>query len=247
VKKGQEIKVSFDDLVIYHQNLPKKQVKPHSHKEAHVFMPLKGDIWITLGEQRVRVTPGKMLVLAGGQKHSFESSKEQGERIVAMVPLAIKETALLPCHHLLRELFFFLLSDKDSPLAKKTTGLIKGLLKEITAEQPFGVHNLHSKAEDERVLRAIELMDKELDASISQIAKEVGTSGKTLTRLFQMELELTPKQVQTAFRIDRASTLLRKGGYSVTDAAFEVGFNSLSSFIKAYRNHTGKVPSTDRR
>ncbi len=247
MKKGQEEKVKHDDLVIYHQNLPKKQVSPHSHAEAHVFMPLKGDIWITIEQQRIRVAPGKMLVLAGKTKHSFESSDIQGERLIVMVNAKVKDTMLLPCHHLLKELFFFLLTHKESSLGKKTAGLIKGLLAEIVVEQPFGVHNLHSKAEDERVLKAIQLIDKNLATDISSIAKQVGASGKTLTRLFQLELELSPKQVQTAFRIDRASTLLKKGGYSVTDVAYEVGFSSLSSFIKAYRHYTGKIPSDDRR
>ena len=60
-----------------------------------------------------------------------------------------------------------------------------------------------------------------------------------------MELSLTPKQVQTALRINRAQTLLIRGDKNVTEVAFEVGFNSLSSFIKNYRQIIGHLPSQE--
>ena len=54
---------------------------------------------------------------------------------------------------------------------------------------------------------------------------------------------MTPKQVITLHRMERAKTLLSKRGQTVTDVAFEVGYSSVSQFITAFRKITGQLPS----
>jgi AraC-like DNA-binding protein len=245
LKKGQETKVNIKDLVIYHQNLPKKQVKKHSHPEAHLFIPIRGSVKITYDDTTVNVPAGKMLFLSGGTKHSFESSDEQGERIIVLLKSNIKESSILPANSLLKELLFHILIDPKSVSSIKSVSLLKNLLVELLSADIFDVSILHSKAKDDRVVQAIEIMDSNLDLDISAVAKSAGTSSKTLTRLFKSELNITPKQAQTALRIDRARTLIARGNKNVTEVAFEVGFNSLSSFIKNYREITGNLPSQD--
>lgn len=244
MKKGQETKASLNELVIYHQNFPKKQVAIHCHEQIHVFIPLKGDIWIELKDERIRVTPGKMLILATNTPHSFESSTEQGERLIAMLDCKIKNTALIATSSLLKELFFLILVDQESNCAKRAYQLIKELVKELVQQEIIpSIDQIQSRAKDERICLALELMENDLDLSIEAIAKKVGASSKTLTRLFSLELQINPKAVQNLIRIDKAKALLKHSGMNVTQVAFEVGFNSLSSFIKSYRSLTGELPS----
>lgn len=65
----------------------------------------------------------------------------------------------------------------------------------------------------------------------------------TLTRLFANELQVNPKQVQNLLKIGMAKDLLLNSNMNVTQVAFEVGYNSLSAFIKNYRTITGELPS----
>ena len=244
MKKGQETKASLSDLVVYHQNFPKKQVGVHSHVENHIFIPLKGDIWIELKDERIRVTPGKMLILAANTSHSFESSTEQGERLIAMLDSKIKTTVLIATSSLLKELFFHILVDQESSSAKRAYQLIKELIKELAQQEITpSIDQIRSRARDERICTALALMENDLDLSIEAIAKKVGASSKTLTRLFSLELQINPKAVQNLIRIDKAKSLLQQSGMNVTQVAYEVGFNSLSSFIKSYRAITGELPS----
>lgn len=243
MKKGHESKVVLKDMVIYHQNLPKKQLKLHSHPEAHLFIPIRGEIKISHDQRTINIPPGKMYFVAAHCKHSFESSHLQGERIILLLNSKYKENKILPANSLLKELLFYILVENDSISRTRSQVLVKSLLNELLEKVSFDVSQLHSRAKDERVLKAIEIIDSKLDLSISEVASLVGSTTKTLTRLFSHDLNLTPKQVQTALRIDRAQTLLKRGEMNVTEVAYEVGFNSLSSFIKNYRLITGSLPS----
>lgn len=239
VKKGQETKIVLKDLTLYHQNLPKKQVRKHSHPAAQLFFPLKGDIWVN----QIRVAPGKMFLLQGNTIHNFEAAAKQGERMIATLDLNLKATGVFSANSLVKELMFHMLADVKSPSAIIALTLLKKLLNEVSLEPQFDVATLHSRATDERVVRGLELIEKHLDQSLTEIAKAVGTSSKTFTRLFQDQLGVTPKQVQSAIRIDSAQAWLSSGKLNVTETAFAVGFNSLSAFIKSYKARTGRLPS----
>lgn len=245
MKKGQETKVLIKDMTIYHQNMPKKQVRPHSHAKAHLFIPIRGDIKVTNEQTTINISPGKMYFLSGGTKHSFDSSDKQGERLIVMLDSSIKTSKVMPANNLLKELLFHALTGPKSPTGIKSAALAKQLLNELLKEDSFDASQLHSRAKDSRVVSAIEFMDANLSEDMAAVAKSVGSSTKTLTRLFNLELNLTPKQVQTALRINQAQTLLIRGEKNVTEVAFEVGFNSLSSFIKNYTQITGRLPSQE--
>jgi transcriptional regulator GlxA family with amidase domain len=80
--------------------------------------------------------------------------------------------------------------------------------------------------------------------SIEEIARKSGLSTRSFNRLFLTELAVTPKQAMTLYRVERAKQLLRQGKGSVTDIAFEVGYQSVSQFIATFRRHTGQLPSS---
>lgn len=74
-----------------------------------------------------------------------------------------------------------------------------------------------------------------------QLAQSVGLSEKRLQAGF---LSLYGQSVHACLlgaRMDAAEGLLKRG-CSVTDAAYSVGFASLSHFIKAFKAHRGDTP-----
>jgi AraC-like DNA-binding protein len=77
---------------------------------------------------------------------------------------------------------------------------------------------------------------------LDTVAKRYGFSGRTLLRLFKAELGMTFRAYIRIARIIRAIELLTDPNASVTEVAYEVGYNSLSSFSRAFQQLTGLRP-----
>ena len=72
-------------------------------------------------------------------------------------------------------------------------------------------------------------------------SRRLGVSDKTLTRLFQQQTGLGFRLWRQRARLVHALPLLERGD-RITDVALACGYDSLSSFIAAFRTHTGLTP-----
>lgn len=78
--------------------------------------------------------------------------------------------------------------------------------------------------------------------SLDEIA-EAGNVGKTLcAKLFKTFSSQTPGDYLIHYRITQSMDLLKKGELTITDIAYQVGFNSPSHFTKTFREITGTTP-----
>jgi AraC-like DNA-binding protein len=78
--------------------------------------------------------------------------------------------------------------------------------------------------------------------SLDELGKLVGCSGFYLSRQFSEATGQTIQQFLRQARLERAAELLRAGRHNVTEAALEVGYNSLSHFTVAFREVFGCCP-----
>jgi AraC-like DNA-binding protein len=78
--------------------------------------------------------------------------------------------------------------------------------------------------------------------SLEELGQLVGCSPFYLSRQFSAATGLTIQQYLRHVRLERAAELLRAGTHNVTQAAFEVGYNSLSHFTVAFREAFGCCP-----
>lgn len=92
--------------------------------------------------------------------------------------------------------------------------------------------------------RAISYSRTHLEAVTIELAADAaGTSVRTLRRYFQNELGMSWRRFLKELRMARAIELLTLRHMSVTQTAFEVGFNSVAAFTLAFTSFTGKTPS----
>lgn len=80
---------------------------------------------------------------------------------------------------------------------------------------------------------------------VSDLAEAACMSEPSFYRAFRNEFGITPVAYLTRLRVDRAQRLLANPARSVTDVAAAVGFNSVSHFIRVYREHVGETPKQD--
>jgi AraC-like DNA-binding protein len=96
----------------------------------------------------------------------------------------------------------------------------------------------------ERVHRAQEVLRTNLvdPPTLDELGKKVGCSPFYLSRLFSQEAGMTIQQFIRQVRMERAAELLRAGKCNVTEAAFAVGYNSLSHFSTTFHETYGCCP-----
>src|SRR5919106_3627614 len=100
-----------------------------------------------------------------------------------------------------------------------------------------------------RMLRARDAMDrdyaKQLD--IPTLARIAYTSEAHFIRTFRATFGETPNRYLQRRRVERAMFLLRSSDRSVTDVCMAVGFSSLGTFSRVFRDIVGEPPSVYRR
>jgi AraC-like DNA-binding protein len=88
----------------------------------------------------------------------------------------------------------------------------------------------------ERVEHVVFLLKQNLAAppTLEELGKKIGCSHFYLSRIFSGQTGHTITQHLRQLRMERAAELLKSGNYNVTEAALEVGYNSLSHFSAAF-------------
>eukprot|EP00112_Aurelia_sp_Birch-Aquarium-sp1_P004979 Seg15642.2 transcript_id=Seg15642.2/GoldUCD/mRNA.D3Y31 product="Regulatory protein SoxS" protein_id=Seg15642.2/GoldUCD/D3Y31 len=116
--------------------------------------------------------------------------------------------------------------------------------------QPHQLFCTQVKSEsNRRITNAVNWLQNHLDEplDLTALAKEVGCTPHYMSRLFAEQTGKTLKQTLRNLRIEKAASLLSDGDYNVTEAAVEVGYNSLSHFTKAFVEEKGMTPSKFRK
>ena len=96
-----------------------------------------------------------------------------------------------------------------------------------------------------RLLRARDAMDRAYaePLDISAIAAVAHVSEAHFIRSFRTVFGETPHRYLQRRRVERSMFLLRETDRSVTDICFDVGFSSLGTFSRTFREIVGKSPS----
>jgi len=96
----------------------------------------------------------------------------------------------------------------------------------------------------ERVEQVIFLLKQNLAEPplLEELGRKIGCSHFYLSRIFSLQTGRTIPQCLRQLRLEKAAELLRSGEYNVTEAALEVGYNSLSHFSAAFHETFGCCP-----
>ena len=100
-----------------------------------------------------------------------------------------------------------------------------------------------------RMLRARDAMDRTYaqPLDVPSLASIACVSEAHFIRTFRATFGETPHRYLQRRRVERAMFMLREGDRSVTDVCLDVGFNSLGTFSRTFKEIVGVSPSAYRR
>lgn len=95
-----------------------------------------------------------------------------------------------------------------------------------------------------RLLRAKDRMDAASHEKwpVRRLARVSGVSEAHFARRFKEAYGLPPHRYLLSRRIERAKTLLRETDLSITEIAYQTGWNSQGTFGRTFRDVTGESP-----
>lgn len=99
------------------------------------------------------------------------------------------------------------------------------------------------------LLRARDAMDRAYaqPLDVASLARIAHVSPAHFSRTFRATFGETPHRYLQRRRVERAMSLLRETGHSVTDISLQVGFGSLGTFSRTFHAIVGVSPRDYRR
>ncbi len=94
----------------------------------------------------------------------------------------------------------------------------------------------------ERDLRSFMERYYDKPLSVEDYADLTGRSPSTFLRDFKRQFQSTPRRWLTDRRIEKARELLKDGRTSVTEAAYEIGYENISHFIREFKKRYDVSP-----
>ncbi|HYV94002.1 MAG TPA: AraC family transcriptional regulator [Chitinophagales bacterium] len=97
-----------------------------------------------------------------------------------------------------------------------------------------------------RIVQAKMFIDEHFSEplDLNNIADEAFFSKFHFLRLFKNAYGRTPHQYLTLVRVQRAKELLKNKNTTASQACFDVGFESITSFTSLFKRHTGSTPAS---
>lgn len=97
---------------------------------------------------------------------------------------------------------------------------------------------------DHRVTRAIGLMHQKNfeTVSVADVARQVGTTKRELTRLFNRYLRMPPGEYWRSIRLNSARWMVINTDRSIAQIAYECGFTDSSHMIRWFKQRFGMTP-----
>ncbi len=181
-----------------------------------------------------------------GTRHSIEMSGHVSLRTLYLVPrlgrLLPDKPRVIAISPLLRELILRMVELDCLNLRNPDHAhLVSVLIDQVQAMQSDAVYLPMPR--DARAKRIAAMLQKEPSdtRSLVELSKLAGASKRTIERLFKFETGLGFGKWRQQLRLGHALRRLAAGD-AVTTVAMDVGYESVSAFISAFRMTFGKTP-----
>ncbi len=250
-KRISDIRVSKTKNVTY---------RAHIHSRYEAVVVLDGVLRMQIGEKIYDIQKGYAVFAEEYEPHSFISGKENVCCIIEFPPEVnpsfsafLKENSAEDrivklsdevCDFIINR--FLEKRTEATPKNRVTLHTAVALLCEEFVQKCNFVHKKTEK--DDVFFSALEIITRELKSpiSLSGVAQRVGVSPEHLSRKFSQKANMGFSEYVRYLRVCDSIGILVRGG-SVTEAAFESGFEDIRTFNRAFKSVIGLSPSQYRK
>lgn len=216
----------------------------HRHACGQLLFTRQGCMRITLAQQLCLLPPSRAAWIPPGIVHRAVMQQSVDYRSIYLKPELCAELPQQVCVIEVSPLLRAVLepiagADFDTDWQQgKFIHLLGLCLSEIrdATQQPM----LLPLPRDKRLIPLLATPEK-LPPELQVLERQIGASGRTISRIFQRETGMSYQQWRQQWRLMRAMELLATGR-NLSYSAFELGFSGDSAFIAFFKDMTGITP-----
>ncbi|ULE31644.1 AraC family transcriptional regulator [Mycobacterium sp. IDR2000157661] len=226
----------------------------HSHEVHQIEYAIGGVVEVETASAHYLLPPQQAAWIPVGLDHQATMNPDVKTVAVMFDPQLITEAGdrarILAVSPLIREMMIYALrwpidrADGDAISDAFFRTLADLVSEALDHEAPLSLPT----SEHPIVSAAMAYTKKHLDCvTAADVSRAVAVSERTLRRLFQDSIGLSWRTYLLHARMLRAMALLAAPGQSVRQTSSAVGFDSLSSFTRAFTQFSGETPTTYRK
>lgn len=221
-------------------------IKTHSHPWHQLVYASRGVMTVRTPQGAWVVPPHRGVWMPARTRHSIQMSGAVSMRTLYLAPrlgaLMPDRCGVVGVSPLVRELILRIAELNSVSFRNPAHARLVSVLLDHLHTMELGAFHL-PLPRDARAKRIAALLhDRPGDGrSLAELSRIAGASKRTIERLFQFETGLGFRKWRQQLRLGHALRLLA-AGEAVTNVAFEVGYDSVSSFISVFRMTFGQTP-----
>lgn len=249
-----------------------KSYPAHRHTALEICIPIENDYKYMVGNKSYALVPGDILFIPPDTMHEVVCENEGCRFIYLFVidffkelhdfnflsdffkePRLINESSFPTVYGKIYELFmtindsYFLYENMvlEMPIYSRLMDILSLLVTVNPQFNPIRLEESKTKSKYEKFKSLINHINAHFmdDISLEWAANYVGFSKYHFSRLFKEYTYVTFYDFLMHRRMQAAKVLLTDTEKSVTEIAFQAGFNNLTSFTRSFKNMTGQTPS----
>lgn len=138
--------------------------------------------------------------------------------------------------------FFALLISRENMKRRQRYNLLYARLQKIEDNK---TEKSITDIAEEKLQKVIRFIDENYTSSISRegLAAAIDMNADYMSRMFKLYNGMKINEYINKLRVEEAVKRLDNQDLNITDIAFAVGFDSIATFIRAFKKITGKTPS----
>lgn len=248
----------------------------HWHSAIELLYIIENDFTVFVNSEKIHLNQGDILFIPGGDIHEFNDEPNTGTRIFINFDISsldsyrFMDSVKRVCDsvHVITadecEIYDAIKDQIDKIILERETdneisrlyyiARMIDILVLLCRTMPSSINaaNLSEKkniAGLEKINKSFEYIEKNYmeDIHLSDIAKSVGFSEYYFSRLFKEIIGKNFHQYLNEYRIKKVERLLDSKDYSISEAAYAVGFSSISTFGRLFKQIKGCTPQEYRK